>query len=133
VDGKKALMEIFLEIAGIVAIGLGILTGLWFLLDKLLALRKWIQNRRILKKKERREISAYLNGLTRLLPREKTLLLNEALKAQENYQYEEAIAKFKLLLGQVSDPNERCAILNQIGTNQIKSSGRAASPGCLTP
>lgn len=107
----------------IIASMCGILGFGWLIIDKIFVLRKWFQNRQLLKRNQTPENPLYINGLSKSLPRKKTILLNEALLAQENYKYEEAIAKFKVLLGQETDDNERCALLNLIGLSQ-KISGK---------
>lgn len=110
------------DLLGKIAIVLGILVSLFgvggWLANKHLAFIKWIQNRHLLKKRQRVGETPYLNGLVKLLPREKNILLNEALRADK---YEEAVVKFKLLLSQAINDGERCAFLSLIGINQARS------------
>ncbi|TET22092.1 MAG: tetratricopeptide repeat protein, partial [Candidatus Stahlbacteria bacterium] len=114
-------MDVWVVIIKISAI-CGIILFLSWLAERQLAFIKWLENRRMLKKKKLGEPMPYLDGLTKLHPKKKNILLNEALKARKQYKHETAIMKFKLLLGQASDDSERCAILNLIGASQIRSS-----------
>lgn len=64
------------------------------------------------------QVAIYLDGLAETKGRKKIRLLNEALRATEEYRHEEAIVKFREALPFASNDSERCAILNQIGLSQ---------------
>ena len=74
----------FWTTVAIVASVVTLITGICFLLDKLLGLRKWIQNRRLLPKKAQGEPSPYLFLVYYGLYGAESIILNEALKTRKN-------------------------------------------------